>query len=395
MKKIFLVILAVVLLSSLIFSGCAKPAPAPAPAPSPATSPAPAPAPVTEQKVFNLTFANMHPPENGMNKVINAAWIKWLDKQSGGRIKVTLLPGAQAAAPEDHFDAAKNGIVDIADCNSGLMPGRFPLLEVIQLPLLFKWPASGDIALTTLALIDKYPELQAYFKDVKFLTLHATATNQLHSKNKPLQTMADLKGLTISEISTYSAEAEKLLGGTPSFVSVPEIYDSLAKGVLDGMNTNWESLFVFNWFDHLNYSIESSMCCDAVQMLVMNLKTWNSLPPDLQELFTGKNAWTLAELYSYDFDKDDMKFKEKLSEIYKSRGKPPVYVMPDEERAKWAEAVMPVWETWVTKAAATVGEAKARAIMADAKAFAEKYSYAKYPHDWQAQTLKEWGAVGY
>ena len=45
MKKFLLIVLALISISGIIFSGCAKPAPAPAPAPTPAPAPAPAPTP--------------------------------------------------------------------------------------------------------------------------------------------------------------------------------------------------------------------------------------------------------------------------------------------------------------------------------------------------------------
>ena len=59
MKKVFLVAVAVVLVSGLILSGCAKPAPAPAAAPAPAPAPAP---PSTPDKYGGvLKIATTHP----------------------------------------------------------------------------------------------------------------------------------------------------------------------------------------------------------------------------------------------------------------------------------------------------------------------------------------------
>ena len=59
-----------------------------------------------QSKVFKLTLGTWHPAEDPINKVINAAWFKWLEKESNGRIKMTLLPGGQAAPP--HTTSARS-----------------------------------------------------------------------------------------------------------------------------------------------------------------------------------------------------------------------------------------------------------------------------------------------
>ena len=64
-------------------------------------------------KVIELTIANQHPGEFPMNRVINESWGRWLERESGSRIKLTILPAETAAKAADIFDAARTGIVDI------------------------------------------------------------------------------------------------------------------------------------------------------------------------------------------------------------------------------------------------------------------------------------------
>ena len=75
MKKFLFIILALVLISGLIFGGCAKPAPAPTPTPTPAPTPAPAPAPVKTLKIgciLQLTgwYSAVDASEEGDNNIV-------------------------------------------------------------------------------------------------------------------------------------------------------------------------------------------------------------------------------------------------------------------------------------------------------------------------------------
>ncbi|MFX0202021.1 MAG: TRAP transporter substrate-binding protein [Candidatus Hodarchaeota archaeon] len=346
-------------------------------------------------KVFNLKMATQHPAEAPMNKIINQAWFKWLEKESNGRIKVTLLPAEQAAKADKLYDAARSGIVDIACHNFGTTPGRTPLMSVMELPFMVTFPGSRSYALTCMELYEKYPEIRAEFKGVKVLNFHSADAGQFHTVGKPIRTVQDIEGMILLSISKWASESVKLLGGTPEAAHPAEIYDLLAKKVVDGMILNWEGAhLVFHITDSTNYATEINLC-ESPFVHVMNQKTWDSLPPDLQELFMGENAWRLAELFAYDYDKTNLMAKDELDKVLQKRGYPGVYVFPEEEKAKAMKMIEPIYEQWMTQAAATVGGDKAKAILQDVREFAKKHRYETTPFDKCERTLHEWGASGY
>ena len=395
-SALVVVIVAVVLALSLGGFGCKAPTPTPTPAPTPAPTPTPTPTP-TPEKVFNLSLSDIHPAEDPMNSVIAASWFKWLERESKGRIKMTLLHSAQAAPQEGQYDAARTGIVNIAVQVLPALPGRFPISEVVDLPFMFDYPSSRAQSLTLMALYEKYPELQAEFPDVKVLFFHASAGSELSTVKKQVRTMQDLKGMVLLSVGTYNNLALAALGATPELINPFESYDALVKGVLDGSTVNWMAQQVFGQVEAIKYSTETCMCVDPF-IEVMNLDTWNSLPADLQALFVGENAWRISELYGYRFDVDNGAARDAISEKYKTAGLPEVYTLPAAEKAKWLEKVQPVWEEWVKTAAAKVGEAKARAILEDAQKFAKQYSdenFSAQEKQKDFDTLHDWGAPGY
>ena len=75
-------------------------------------------------QTIELKLSHFVPPNHTFHKWA-MAWGAMLEKESGGRLKVTIYPNGQLVGPPNRqFDAARNGIVDIAWVLHGVTPGR-------------------------------------------------------------------------------------------------------------------------------------------------------------------------------------------------------------------------------------------------------------------------------
>ena len=163
---------------------------------------------------------------------------------------------------------------------------------------------------------------------------------------------------------------------------------------MDGISSNLVGHFLFGTSELCNYTTMVGMV-GADFFHVMNLDTWNSLPPDLQELIGGKkNSYRLAKASGYVCDLEAKKVEKLLDAQLKGRGYEGVYYLPEGERARWRQAAQPVWDKWLKKAAGLAGEAKAKAIMDDAVKFAEQYAYSGVDKEAE-DILHEWGSPGF
>ena len=122
---------------------------------------------------------------------------------------------------------------------------------------------------------------------------------------------------------------------------------------------------------------------------MINLNTWDRLPPDLQRLFTGENAYRASRVISYSIDKDDRLSRDEFNKMSLKAGLPEVYIMPSEEKAKWVAVCEPLREEWVKMASKRVGEEKARAILKDCLDIADRYKYTGNDPE-SEKTLQEW-----
>ena len=99
-------------------------------------------------KVYTLKLSHFVPPQHAFHKWV-VKWTEKITKESNGRLKFQIYPNGQLVGPPNRqFDAARNGIVDIAWCLHGVTPGRYPMTELANLP--FTWP-SGRLDLALMA----------------------------------------------------------------------------------------------------------------------------------------------------------------------------------------------------------------------------------------------------
>jgi TRAP-type C4-dicarboxylate transport system substrate-binding protein len=348
----------------------------------------------TRQKVFNLTFGSMNSTA-ALSERATIGWEKWIERESNGRIKITHFASETLAKAPDLYDAVESGICDIAAQYSHFLTGRIPVNEVSSLPGIFDWPGSMPASLTQMELYNKYPEIRAEFQGVKLLYFYYGAPTQIQTVTKQVTTMEDLRGMIMLEIGPWAQRAMKLLGGTPESLPPVENYDALAKGLADGVSVNWAGADAFGYMDAIKYSTEVSLTQPGMLITVMNLKTWNRLPPDLQKLFTGENAYRASKVISYSIDKDDKIARKDFNDKSLKAGLPGVYVLPSQERSRWLEVCEPLREEWINKVSRRIGKEKARDILIDCINIAEKYRYNGDDPETE-KTLNEWlGLAGF
>ena len=342
----------------------------------------------TKQKIYNLSFGSMH-STSALSERATIGWEKWIERESGGRIKITHFGSEALAKAPDLYDAVESGICDMASQYSQFLSGRMPLSEVASLPGIFDWPGSLPATMTQMKLYDKYPEIRAEYQGVKVLYFYYGAPTQIQSVAKQVRVMEDLKGMVMLELGPWAQRAMKLLGGTPESLPPIENYDALAKGLADGISVNWAGASAFGYMDAIKYSTEVSLIQPGMLITVMNLNTWNELPPDLQKLFSGENALRASKVISYSIDKDDRLSRQEFNNKSLKSGLPEVYVLPADEKAKWVNTCKPLREEWINMVSRRIGEEKARAILNDCLNIAEEYKYSG--EDTEAEKiLTEW-----
>ncbi len=290
-----------------------------------------------QEKVITLRYSTFFPVSH-QNAVLSDQWCKEVEKRTNGKVKVRHFAGATLTSPPQTYDSILSGVVDIGNCVLGYTMGKFPLSEVLDYPLGYP---SGFVA-TKLAneYYNKFKPKE--FNDVKVLYFHAQGPGILHTK-KPVNKLEDLKGM---KIRTFGSNAKfmSLLGGAPVAMPMGDAYDSISKGVADGLMCGYEALKGWKLGEVIKYTTENyGSAYTATFIVAMNKDKWNSIPPDLQKIIEQINLEYIekqGKLWDT-MDQEGMEYSQK-------RGNKSIKLSA-EENARWAAKTQPLFDEYVKK----------------------------------------------
>ncbi len=186
--------------------------------------------PVFAQQVTLKLHSFLPPPSNPV-KTFLKPWIEKVTKESKGTLKVQYYPSMQLGGkPPQLADQVRDGVVDMAYTLPGYTAGRFPKLEVFELPFIHKNALS-----TALAIQDfQKKHLADEFKDYHVILLHNHAGSMFMTKKVKIRKVSDLKGLKIRTATRAGGWYLKSLGAVPIGAPLPKIPQMLSKGVIEG-----------------------------------------------------------------------------------------------------------------------------------------------------------------
>ncbi len=306
------------------------------------------------QKVINLNYSNFFPAPH-KNSVLAQQYCKEIEKRSGGKVKITYFPGGTLTPAAQTYDNVVKGIADIGESCFAYTRGKFPMMETLDLPLGYKTGVSATNLAN--AFYEKYQPKE--LAEVKVLWLHAHGPGILHTK-KPVNKLEDMKGMKIRATGLAAKVVEKL-GGAPVGTTMPETYDALRTGVADGAMAPVESLQGWKWGEVVKSTTQNfGSAYTTVMFIVMNKAKWNSLPPDIQKIFTDVSKEYIVKQGKVwdEIDKEGYAYS-------KARGNK-VIPLSKAEDDKWAKAVKPLLDDQIKVL-------KGKGLPTDAMKFAQDY----------------------
>ena len=290
-------------------------------------------------QTYKLTYSIFFPPMHVQAKT-GMEWAAEVEKRSGGRIQIAVHPGGTLTKADQCWQGVLGGISDLGMSCFAYTPGRFPLLEALDLPL--GWPDGLTATRVATALAAKYNP--AEIQGAKILYIHAHGPGILATK-KPVRALEDLKNMKIRGTG-LSAGIATALGATAVGMPQPETYDALQKGVVEGTFCPIETLKGWKQGEVIEFVTDTKAIGYTTAMFVaMNQKSWDALPADLQQILTDVsaefvdkhgNAWNQA-------DAEGLEFVQGLNRE--------IIALSADEEARWKAAVEPIVEKYLAQTA--------------------------------------------
>ncbi|MBC7435777.1 MAG: TRAP transporter substrate-binding protein [Bdellovibrionales bacterium] len=236
------------------------------------------------QSTVTLKFHTFMAPQSNVWLNMHKAWMDKVTKDSGGRIKFEGYPAMQlGGTPVQLYDQVKDGVVDVVWTLPGNTAGRFPRVEVFELPFMM------TNAEATSKAYWEYFETMApdEFKDTKVLALQVHGPGVIHTSEKAVRNVADMRGLKMRAPTRQVTKLMGVLGATPVGMPLPQIPDALSKGTINGAVIPWEVVPSVKVNELTKFHAEFDPAGGALYtttfVMAMNKAKYESLPADLKK----------------------------------------------------------------------------------------------------------------
>ena len=234
-----------------------------------------------EQKVlyFAHNSTQTHPVHLGALKFQEV-----LAEKSGGKLRLKIFPDAQLGSEREVLELLQIGSLAITKVSAATLSNFVPEYKVLSIPYLFRDDShkfnvlEGKIGESILEKGSKFW--------LRGLCYYDAGSRSFYTKNKPVRTPDDLKGLKIRVMNNQMAiNMVKSLGGSATPMSYGELYTAIQQGVVDGAENNPPSFVSSNHYEVSKYFTldEHSSVPDV---LLISTKYWEKLSAEEKKWVT-------------------------------------------------------------------------------------------------------------
>jgi TRAP-type transport system periplasmic protein len=315
-----------------------------------------------------LYFQHYWPQTALTVKELVVPWCDTVAKESNQRIRCVQLPAMSGGGtPAQLVDRVKEGVDDLVLTVLGYTPGRFPRMEVFELP--FMTTNAQTASKAAWEFMNKHAMQE--FTGMKVLGMWVHDEGQIHTRDKAIRKLEDFKGMKMRAPSRETAKLLQALGATPIGMPITAVTEAITKGTIDGTMVPWDAATSFRIHEAANIHTETPEGSPALYtialMFAMNEKRYNALPADLKAIIDKHSGAQLSERMGKMWDDSAAPARAKA----KAAGNQ-FYTLPAEEVARWVEAAKPVQAGWMIDMHKRGIDG--RALFDDAKLLLAKYS---------------------
>ena len=264
------------------------------------------------------------------------------------------------------YDQIRDNVIDGGWTIPGYSPGRFPGTEVFELPFIGTNNAENT-SKAAYAFYEKY--LTEEFSDIKIIAVHVHGAGAFHTKNTTIDSIDDFSGLKLRTPNRVASKTLEALGAVAVGMPVPQLPESLSKGVVDGGVIPFEIVPPLKIHEiatsHTVVGGDRALY-NTVFIWGMNKAVYDGLDDELKAVIDANSGAEASAMAGAAMDKGDVPGKA----VTEKSGNP-IIVLSDADVAKMKEITASVIEQWIKDA--TANGLPAAQMVEDARALVAQY----------------------
>lgn len=275
---------------------------------------------------------------------IHAAYLyakEELERRSGGRWEVIIYPNASLGGDRQLLESVILNYIQASAPPAATLAGFDQRIMVVDIPFIFTSREAAQKALDN--------ELGEWLDTlIEPIGIYApswriTQFRHLTTKNTPVHTPADLKGLSVrTQENPIHVAAFKCWGANPTPMAFSELFTALQQGTVDAQENPIVTMASSRFYEVQNYLILSGHFAN-VGIQAINSDFINSLDDEDRELFLEVMDEVAVKVADGMNDMD-----ESYLEVSKEHGME-VIELTTEEKNQFIEMVEPVYDLYINQ----------------------------------------------
>lgn len=287
-------------------------------------------------KTMTINVASVYPPGSPADKALQK-FKALVSGKSNGRIKVLIHPSGAMGSEKQAFDLLSQGTTQYDAIGTNDISTYYPRYAISEVPYIFSsesdfwkfWNGPGKELDSMIAKQRGVITVGVIYRGARDLTA-----------NRPVRTLADLKGLKLRLPAVKSwFKVWQGLGAIPTNVDFSELYTALKTGVVSAEENPPATVLTYKLYEVQKYIMDTEHIYSAARIQV-SAKWWNTLSKSDQTLLS--DSMNSAVAYANSITKNgDAKVVKELQKL----GMTLVHV----NKAQFKKAVQPILDEMAKK----------------------------------------------
>ena len=190
--------------------------------------------PDASEDPLEIIFVEHFPEQHAMAQGGSIYFLEQLESLAEGHYEISVEhhPGGTLFGAQEVLDVVRDGTAQATTVVTAWTASYVPPAGVSEVPGYLETSRDAEVALWQFInenLMDDYLAL-----NVRPIHVMHSVPFQVWTRDRPLESVEDLSGLTVRSGGGMISETMEILGATPVELTVPDAYSSLERGVIDG-----------------------------------------------------------------------------------------------------------------------------------------------------------------
>lgn len=227
-----------------------------------------------------MKLADFLPSQHAYQEQVYGVLAAKVAEATDGEVTIKVFPGgALGGNPTEQYDRVLNGVAEIAFGLQGYTASKFPMTLMVELPGVVSEERATE------ALWDNIDFLKDEYKRVHMLSLWTNGENVLYTRDTPVRSLSDVKGMKIRVPSRNAGLVVESWGAVPISMPMPEIYNAMQTGVIDGILIDTTATYAFRFGEVADYVTAGMHASMSPFALYMNRDAYRNLSDEQQASF--------------------------------------------------------------------------------------------------------------